>query len=287
MKMPTKTTLITWLAAAVLGLLCGPALAVEKYTPAPLQVELLSERIDEHDQQICDLDERVRKLESNIAAAHAAKASDANETVVRIIIDGHPDDTAKALVADASTGPRVTQTVAGAGVPTKSRPVKTAAAVAKATPSAPVAFNTARRKTPGELQRDLRAKWTSRVYADISPRTSEWARHHLIQGGSDHRYTYTASQLVGLSTNELWMLHNLAHSSAAIPPTTTGNSSAVTDAITEPVDVFVPTPSNNPPTSPRTPTPIPRTNGCPGGRCPTAGSSRVSGWYPGKLLFGR
>lgn len=278
MKKRTQTTLITWLAAAVLMMLALPAIAVEKYTPAPLQVELLSERIDEHEQQICDLDQRVRKLESDIATSHAAKATAGNETVVRIIVD----DGAKAVVADASAGPVVEHAAAGAGVPTKPRPVSTAVTVAKVTPPAPVASKS-RRKTPSELRRDLRSRWTSRIYADISPRTSEWATHHLVQGGPDHRYTYTASQLAGLSTDELWMLHNLAHSSSAIPSHTVGVSSA---AIVEPVDEFVPTPRSGP--APRTPTPVPRTGGCPGGRCPTSGSSRVTGgWYPGKLLFGR
>jgi hypothetical protein len=234
--MNRENILIVAMWAVAMLLLSASALrAADTYQHPPLQ--LLEDRVDEHDQQICELDTRLDRIE------------------------------------------KLLEYKAGAAVPTRSQPApKPSEVVTKVTPAAPAKANVRRLKTTSELRSEIARNRASRTYATISPATLSWARRHLQDHG------YTASQVAGLNYSEAWQLHNLAHSPRKISPYASGASRSVAKR----VDVFVPTPR----TPTNNPTPQPRYTGgggCPGGRCPTArsSSSRSSGWYPGKLLFGR
>ena len=252
-------------------LIASTAIAADKYVPSPLRYELLTERIDEHDQQICDLDERLRSLEQELqrglssGKAIPERAQEAaNETVVRIVIDG-----SKTPSASTTVGPTAQRDFDGAViVPGSIRTVSTASAPRTVT----ARTATGRRlKTTDELKRDIARNRTDRVYATIKPNTRAWAITHLV---NDHGYS--RSQVGSLSFADAWMLHNLAHG-PKISPYTSGS----TTLVAQKVETFVPTPRKPAPT----PAP-PQTfhSGCPNGRCPIAGNANAGGWYLGKNL---
>lgn len=192
--------------------IAAPSFAADKYQPAPLQ--LLTERVDEHDQRLAEIDQRVAALERSEPVAAPQKP-----------------------VTVAYTKPSL-----------QSQPQER------------------RLKTTAELQRDLRANWTSTLYADVKPRS--WAKRHLV---NDHGYQ--PSQVNGLSQDESWMLHNLAHNSARRINAYTAGASRPAVRSEQPAMVFAE-----------------RESGCPNGQCATQrtqSTRRSSGWRPGSILFGR
>lgn len=68
------------------------------------------------------------------------------------------------------------------------------------------------------------ARGTVRTYATIEPYTSAALIRHLTTPAPDHEFTYTHTDLAGLTREQLWMLHNLNHSSLAIAPVRTVRS---------------------------------------------------------------
>lgn len=255
------------LIAVIASMCLGSAFAADDaYKHAPLQ--LLNAKIAEHDQQICDLDERLNKIEAAITAKEAER------------------DEATAVVTPETPAPVTRYDYDGVViVPGSERTVERTAVVAYAaprqlTPVRTVARAVGRRlRTTAELSRVIRSNRTNRVYATISPDTRAWAITHLV---NDHGYR--RSQVGGLNYADAWMLHNLAHrTSLRISEYTSGAVGAA--FASQPADFFTPTPTGGSPA----PTPTGGGGGCPGGRCPTSGGLRASsgGWYPGKLLFGR
>ena len=242
----------------IAALVAAPSIAGDTYTPAPLQ--LLTERVNEHDQQICDLGERIDEIEAQLAE----KSTTANEAIVRVVVER---EQAAAKVAARAPSVTATKTVSGP-IRTVSRSVTQPAS--------------SRLKTASELRREIASRRTSRTYATISPRSVSWATLHLTTSAPDHTYVYQRSQLAGLSLSELEMLHNINHSrNLAISPYASGTQAVRSAA---PMPAFTPTvmPTYSPPTM----------GGCPNGQCPTSPSrstttTRTNTWYPGKLLFGR
>lgn len=251
------------------------ARAAEKYTPAPLQWRLLEGRVDankkaitEQTEQICDLDTRVKDLEEKLASKSTvdpAVKPEPKEIVVKVVVEQAKPTTA--IVEPVARPVTKTQRVV------VSAPVITTQRVV----SSPVKTSTSRRlKSTSELRSEVLSKWTKIVYATVEPNTESWIKRHL----SDHGFSQ--SQVAGLTKNEAWMLHNLAHDNRISPYTAGAVVSAPvvgSPSIITPIDPTPRTPTFTPPSSP------PPTNyngGCPNGRCPTSRST--TRWYPGKLL---
>ncbi|QDV86940.1 hypothetical protein [Planctomycetes bacterium TBK1r] len=295
---------IAALAIVVLLLLTLPSVAADTYTPAPLQ--LLTERVNEHDQQICDLDTRVKILEApkscdppkddpnakrifqlqqrieelesiqteakGIQSAigdnekGAGENQSPGETVVRIIIDQQSTRAEQGNIKVVS--PAKVEHVVSDGNASVSKPV--------------VSFGR-RLKTPDELKREIKARYDGNLYADMSPKTPSWAKLHLTTPEDDHRYVYQRSQLEGLNWNWLWNLHNLNHSSLAINPYTSAPAAArVSPSATASLKLSFDGEASD--------------EYCPDGQCPirspsqqpAASQQRNTIWFPGrKLLFGR
>lgn len=228
-------------------LLATTATAADTYQPSPLN--LLEARVDEHDQQICDLDERLKKLETNTQAAVETK----DQTVtVRVVVDKPPP----LLVATSAPLPKAKPVVV-------SKPTTVARSVVR---------TTTRRRTTSELQSAIAAAWTSRVYGRMAAGQERLVYRHLTT-----THGYTPSQVNGLPLDYALMLHNLAHGPKVSPYTKSATVQAA--------DFFQPTP-RTPVPSPPTASPVPRNN-CANGRCFRSTSrtvTRTGGWYPGKLL---
>lgn len=188
-----------------------PAIGADRYQPAPLQ--LLTEKVEQHDQRLDEIDQRVSALERK-------PVEEPQEPVTVAYVEPAPKQ------------------------PQQAR----------------------RLKTTAELKRDLRANWTSTVYADVKPRS--WAKRHLV---ADHGYA--AAQVNGLTQNEAWMLHNLAHVSSERISAYTGSNGTSTAKTDQPAVAFAQ-----------------KAGGCPNGQCRTQSSrttQRSTGWRPGLILFGR
>ena len=258
------------LVAFILCVLAVPAFAADTYVPEPLK--LLTERVKEHDQQICDLDERVAAIESKLDEALAAKPEPDKVDSVAVV----KRDYDGAIIVPGSER-IVERTVSPARVVYPS--VTTSTRVVRGplrTVSRSTSTTTGRRlKTTAELSRDIAARRTGRIYGRMARGQDRLVYQHLV---SEHGYT--SSQVNGLSLSDALELHNLAHG-PRISAYTTGGVAVVAPGI----DVFVPTPRT--PTQPRTPPPNYGGN-CANGQCARRSTSTAgSGWFPGKLFFGR
>lgn len=159
---------------------------------------------------------------------------------------------------------------------TRSQPVVTQSSV---TYSQPVVHRSASsRYSMSELRSLIQQYRNHRIYADVQPRS--YAYRHLV---SDHGFT--SDQVNGLSLDEAYRLHSLAHG-GILHATRSGASVAMVQSSvqSEPVYSYPVTQQVVNVQPMRTPV---RTviqaaaNGCPNGRCPTQRSN--AGWS----VFGR
>lgn len=271
--MQNRKTTFGLIALSLTVIMALPIFAADTYTPAPLQ--LLTQRIDEHDQQICDLDQRIRDLEESVTAKEKELAAAAAITPATPATPAPQYDFDGAVIVPGS----------------KSITEKTVLAMAQRTPARTVARAAVRRlRTRAEISAAIRAAWTGRVYARMAR-----GQNHLVYQHLTGQHGYTSAQVVGLPLSEALMLHNLAHGPRVSEYTSTTYVSASANSncpngqcptAVQRVDVFVPTPTGGNGGGGNY---VPPSGGgnCPNGQCARRGSAASSRWYPGKLLFGR
>lgn len=236
----------TGLICLMLVLLASVASAQDRFSPLPLQ--LIEERLSDHDRQIEDINARLDFLEET----RPKSVDQPKPQEVRIVIE-HTQP--KTLVSE----PLV---------------VKKPTVVRRATTTPVVARSAASRwKSAAEIKQAIQTNRTSRVYGRMARGAEGQVWNHLIR-----EHGYAPSQVNGLTIDDALMLHNLAHGPKISPYAST----VTTSAVAMPVDVFIPTPNPKPPTmwSP----PVNVGGNCANGQCARQSSGGGSRWYFGKLL---
>lgn len=271
----------------ITAIMCSSAFASGTYIPTPLSQ--LTAKVEQHDKEIESLKKRLDVIEAGgkAAASVPEPESKPNEVTVRVIVerDAAVKVASPAIVSDRVVSSSVTYS---SPVVTSVSPVTTySSSTVSYSPTVQQSVSTVRRlKSTSELSREIRSKWTNQVYGYMARGQENMVWNHLAS--SEHGYS--SSQVNGLSQADAMMLHNLAHNrSLKISPYTSGASFSYSPSVySQPVvmgaDYFNPTP-----VAPRPPVPSPAPkanyNNCPNGNCARSGAS--SGWYFGKMLFGR
>lgn len=239
-------------------LIASPVLGGDSLSLLNAPLNILTERVDKLDQQVCDLDERIRQLELDREGAVLENApspvqASAVQSPVPVPVAVQSYDYDGALIVPGST--RIIERV------------NTVAVVQPKPMIAPVRNTIRRLRTRAELQRAISAARTNVVYGRMARGQQSRVWYHLTAS-----HGYTSAQVAGLSLSDALMLHNLAHG-PKISAWTTG--APTTSVVTQSV------------TAPSLPVQAVSTTNCANGQCfrsSSSNSSTRSRWYLGRRL---